>query len=593
MNENRYNARAQDNNRHRRCEQNIKKRMEELIVAEKYTVLSPWAATDHLDKRTIAPRLHSLEGKTIGLYASFKEYHPYFMQEVERQLAEQIPTAKFSHFTYIVDTQEIDQDPENFPDFKKWLSGVDCVIGVGADMGSCALYMGYNFAQIERLGKPACLLSKYQYKSSAQKGASARSYPGLRIVTYDGPGFVPNGVDCNEWTIQVYRSVIAAMLPKMISALTLPLTEEELHPKVIQDCASKTFTGTLDELNNLFYLNGWTNGTPIVPPTEEAVAEMCHGTDLPRDYVVTTLAPMNGKATVEKIAINGVMAGCTPTMMPILIAIAEGMGDHDVVKLEGWTCSNAGWLPTIVISGPIRNAIGINCGRNFLSAYTKPQACIARAMAYMIMNISGVRSQIEDMSGPGSDCRFGLCVAEDEENLPIEWKSLPADLGLENGENAVTLFWPSEHHQLPTFNISSTMERLCALWHGGFDVGAMITLPPETAQQFAAAGWSKQDILNYVKEYNRRPFSEIPRAAIGNNHPRQGLVFPAPGLVHSAPLFWNTEHMFVMVAGCDWGMCYLGGGDHGGPICKKAELPKDWEALCQKYPGNRPAYLDY
>lgn len=556
-----------------------------------YTVLSPWASSDHREKLPINPRLPDLAGKIIGLYASFKEYHPFFMQEVERQLSELYPTAKFSHYTYIVDTQEIDQDPEHFPAFKQWLDGVDCVVGVGADMGSCALYMGYIFAQIERLGKPACLLSKYQYLSSASKGAAARSFPGLRIVTYDGPGFVPNGVDCEQWTVQVYRDVIARMLPDIVAALTSPLTEEELHPASVEDFSTKTFIGTLEELNDLFYHYGWTNGTPIIPPTEEAVAEMCRGTDLPRDYVVATLAPMNGKATVEKIAINGVMAGCTPTMMPILIAIAQGMGDHDVIKLEGWTCSNAGWLPTIVVSGPIRKAIGINAGRNFLSAYTRPQACIARAMAYMIMNISGCRMQQEDMSGPGSDCRFGLCVAEDEENSP--WNSLPADFGLEDGENAVTLFWPSEHHQLPTFSVSSTLERLCNLWHGGFDVGAMITLPPETAKQFADAGYTKQDILAYVKEYNRRPSSEIPRAAIGNNHPRKGLVFPAPGLTHSAPLFWNTEHMFVMVAGRDWGMCYLGGGDHGGPVCKKAELPKDWETLCKKYSGQLPQYLNY
>ena len=64
-------------------------------------------------------------------------------------------------------------------------------------------------------------------------------------------------------------------------------------------------------------------------------------------------------------------------------------------------------------------------------------------------------------------------------------------------------------------------------------------------------------------------------------------------LVHSAPLFWNTEHMFVMVAGRDWGMCYLGGGDHGGPICKKAVLPKEWDALCEKYLGKLPEYVDY
>jgi hypothetical protein len=246
-----------------------------------------------------------------------------------------------------------------------------------------------------------------------------------------------------------------------------------------------------------------------------------------------------------------------------------------------------------VISGPIRKAIGINCGRNLLSAYTKPQACISRAMAYMIMNISGVRMQQEDMSGPGSDSRFGLCIAEDEENMPEAWKTLPSDLGLDDGESAVTLFWPSEHTQIPTANISATMDKLCSVWHGGFDVGAMVILPPETAQMFADAGWSKEDILNYMKEYNRRPSSEIPRAAIGNNHPRKGLVFPAPGLVHSAPLMWNTDHSFVMVGGRDWGMCYLGGGDHGGPICEKAELPKAWDELCKKYPGTMPEYVDY
>lgn len=555
-----------------------------------YTVLSPWAASRFTAKYPINPRLDTLAGKTVGLYASFKEYHPFFMQELERQLAAQFPDTKFSHYTYIVDTQEIKDDTTWLPSFTQWLDGVDCVVGVGADMGSCALYMGYNFAYIESCGKPAVLLSKQQYLPSASKGASARSYPGLRIVTYDGPGFVPNGVDCNDWTISVYRSKIAEMLPAIVAGLTDPLTDAEKDPQPCRDWSGETFTGTLDELNDIFYAHGWTNGTPIVPPTEEAVAAMCRGTDLPRDYVVAELPPLMGQATVEKIAINGVMAGCLPTYMPLLIAAVEGMAD-DIIKLEGWTCSNSCWAPTMVISGPIRNAIGINSGRNMFSPYTKPQACIARAVAYMIMNISGCRSQQEDMSGAGSDSRFGICVAEDEEHSP--WASLPNDYGLADGENAITLFWPSEHTQLPTANISACLDKLCSVWHGGFDVGAMVVLPPELAKQFADAGYTKQSILAYMKEYNRRPSSEIPRAAIGNNHPRAGLVFPAPGLVHSAPLFWNMDHSFVMVGGADWGTIYLGGGDHGGPICKKAALPKDWDALCRDYPGTKPAYVDY
>ena len=99
--------------------------------------------------------------------------------------------------------------------------------------------------------------------------------------------------------------------------------------------------------------------------------------------------------------------------------------------------------------------------------------------------------------------------------------------------------------------------------------------------------------MNYIKEYNRRSSNEIPRAAIGNNHPREGLIFPEGGLSHSAPLFWNTAHMFVLVGGRDWGMAYLGGGDHGGPVCKKALLPKNWEELSKKYGDRKPQYIDY
>jgi hypothetical protein len=540
-------------------------------------------------KKPINPRLESLSGKTIGLYASFKEYHPFFMHEVERQLLGRFPDARFSHYTYITDTCEIQNDPDHYPAFLEWLSGVDAVIGVGADMGSCALYMGYVFAEIERLGKPAVLLSKYQYESSARTGSGSRAFPGLRIVTYDGPGFVPNGVDCEAWTIQTYRGVIAGMLDAMVEGLCTPLTEGEKNPPPAKDWSGETFTGTLEEVSDWMYTHGWTNGTPVVPPTPEAVEEMLRGTDLPRDHVVASLPPLMGAATVEKIAINGVMAGCLPTYMPLLVAMVEGMAD-DVIKLEGWTCSNAGWAPTAVVSGPIRKAIGINDGRNLFSPYTKPSACLSRFMAYAILNISGCRPGIEDMSGPGSDCRFGICIAENEEESP--WKPLPADFGLEDGDNAVTLFWPSEHHQLPTVSPAAALGRLCALWHGGFDVGALITLPPECARLFADAGYSKADILDYVKEYNRRPSSEIPRAAIGNNHPREGLVFPAGNLVHSAPLFWNTSHMFVVVGGRDWGMAYLGGGDHGGPVCKKAVLPKNWDALAALY-DKKLGHVDY
>ena len=106
---------------------------------QQYTVLSPWAATRFTEKKPICPRPTSLAGRTIGLYASFKEYHPFFMQELERQLSAVLPETKFSHFTYTVDTQEICNDPDNLPAFSAWLGSVDCVVG-GRDWGT--IYLG-------------------------------------------------------------------------------------------------------------------------------------------------------------------------------------------------------------------------------------------------------------------------------------------------------------------------------------------------------------------------------------------------------------------------------------------------------------------
>lgn len=141
-------------------------------------------------------------------------------------------------------------------------------------------------------------------------------------------------------------------------------------------------------------------------------------------------AAMNGKATVEKIAVNGVMAGCTPTHDAHSDRHRPGDGGPRDRQAGGVDLLQRGLAAHHRHQrGPSRKAIGINARRNFLSAYTRAQSCIARAMAYMIMNISGVRMQQEDMSGPGSDCRFGLCVAEDEEALPQSWPTLPAEPG--------------------------------------------------------------------------------------------------------------------------------------------------------------------
>ena len=114
---------------------------------------------------------------------------------------------------------------------------------------------------------------------------------------------------------------------------------------------------------------------------------------------------------------------------------------------------------------------------------------------------------------------------------------------------------------------------------------------------FAEAGWDQQRILNYVVEYNRVPGDEWNlRWMVESHHtPREGGInidLPFDGS-YSTRRFWNDDHMFVVVAGEQWGAAITGGGDHGGPSCTKIELPENWDALVEKYSHVKAHYLDY
>jgi hypothetical protein len=146
-----------------------------------YMVLSPWAQVDRIDSAVMKPRVNDLNGRTIGMFSHFKEHSPLILKEVERQLKEKFPSAEFSYYQYLRDTTEIVNDDKYRPSFIEWLKGVDAVISAYGDAGSCAMFVAYNSAAIEKLGKPVVMLVKEDLAKPAQRGASARHVPGLRI----------------------------------------------------------------------------------------------------------------------------------------------------------------------------------------------------------------------------------------------------------------------------------------------------------------------------------------------------------------------------------------------------------------------------
>jgi len=161
----------------------------------------------------------------------------------------------------------------------------------------------YEGVSIEEMNTPAVALCNKDFLTDARSAASSKGMPGLRVVSETVP------CECN--VMEQIEAGVSASMDDIVAALTKPLTEEEKFPKQkeVEELPRIVFKGSLEEVNRFFYRRGWTDGLPIIPPTEEAVAEMLKGTDLPPDHIVDKIIPRLGKATVEKIAINAVMAG--------------------------------------------------------------------------------------------------------------------------------------------------------------------------------------------------------------------------------------------------------------------------------------------
>ena len=497
-----------------------------------YQVLSPRGEVDPIKTIGLQPRVSDLNNKTIGLFASFKEHWVLILEEIARQLKDRFPNTKFTRFQYTKDPSsynqvaEVAKDAEVRPLFEEWLRGVDTVISANGDAGSCTLYLTYNTTLVEILGKPVVMTVNNEFINIAKSAASLRGVPGLRYVEINIPD-LSNEPSLEVFIKEVIPQRVSAVLDDIIAAITTPLTSSEKFPKnTAENLPRIVQKGNLEEINEFFYKRGWAYGMPIMPPTEDAVKEMLKGTDLPPDYVVAKIPPMLGKATVEKIAVNAVMAGCLPTYMPVLISAVQAIVDPRM-WLEAYTCSVASWAPLLIINGPIRHDLHVNSSVTLLSPYYKANAAVAHALGLIIMNIAGIRAGIEDMGLVGHEGRFGICIAENEEESP--WEPLHEFYGLNKEDSAVTVFWPNTR-SLGMFgkDVGGILKGICdSVPAFGFNPGCAFIICPETAKFLHSNGYSRKDVTSYIVEYARRPATEVNvRWMKGNHHYPKEVLLP-------------------------------------------------------------------
>ena len=259
------------------------------------------------------------------------------------------------------------------------------------------------------------------------------------------------------------------------------------------------------------YDKGWTDGLPVVPPTEKRLAAMLAGTPLPPPTVVAKIAPSWANATVEKIAANSVMAGCLPAYMPVIIAAVKAMTDP-ALNLNGMQCSTHLSTPLVLVNGPARLELGMNSGSNVFGQGNRANATIGRAIKLILTNIGRAIPGVTDKATLGHPGKYTYCIAENEEQSP--WDPLHVERGFKREQSAVTVFGCEAPHNVNNqasqnafdlaFTIADTMATLGKnMFYAQGEV--MVVLCPSHAETIAQDGWSKQHLKEYLYEKARKP----------------------------------------------------------------------------------------
>ncbi len=281
------------------------------------------------------------------------------------------------------------------------------------------------------------------------------------------------------------------------------------------------------------YDRGWTDGLPLVPPTETRVLRMLEGTSRAADEVVALVPPNLVECTVEKVAVNSVMAGCRPEYLPVVLAALEAVCT-DEFNMHGILATTMGVGPVLVVNGPITAEIGMNSGVNVLGHGNRANATIGRAVQLVVRNVGGGAPGGVDRATHGSMSKLGFCFAEDEVGSP--WTTLAEDRGFSRSQDVVTAFC-GEGPRIVVDQKSRSADSLVRMLAEGLlasvsprtvmGMDGLLVVSPEHMARFSDAGWDRQ---RFMEELGRHLVVEADGILAGTGGIEEGLPPDLAGL---------------------------------------------------------------
>src|SRR6058998_1708090 len=306
------------------------------------------------------------------------------------------------------------------------------------------------------------------------------------------------------------------------------------------------------------YARGVTDGLPVVPPTRALVERAVAASRCAADELVALVPPNYGRATVEKVAINAVMAGCRPEYLPVVIAAVEAICD-EAFDLHGVSATTNAPSPLVIVNGPIRAELEINSGAGVFGPGWRANATIGRAVRLVCVNLGGARPGVVSMSTLAHPGRYAYCIGEHEEESP--WESLAVEHGFAATDDTVALLAAdapltvydqrsrTARDLLATVAASMAVIEHHKMTHWG---DTLLVFSPEHAAIVAGDGWSKADVRRFLFERLQRPVHELVPGKNGGDGLPEHVLRKFADPEHDAtpiPKFRAPAHIKILVAG--------------------------------------------
>jgi hypothetical protein len=434
-------------------------------------------------------------------------------------------------------------------------------------------------------------------------------FPKIRVAEY--PGHI--STHKKEIRLKNYQE---ALLPQIRTLLTKPVPEEKVAKSSDPGPREIVFKGSFEEINKYFYENMWSDGLPIVPPTIEKVEEFLKYMDRSPEEVVGSYLPSNRVATVWTVAVNGVMSGCRPEYMPVLLAIVEAMADPTFRIQDGG--STPGWEAAIILNGPISQQLGFNDKEGVRRPGYQANTTVGRFYRLFSRNVPRLLPGISDKATFGQ--MFRAVIPESEEVCDeVRWEPVSVQRGFKAGENVITIF-SVRYESPPTTTAGKTTEEhldRIALWlayqtelglSSQKNVALALLVSPVVAREIAKGGYSVTKLQEYLFEHSKIPASEweVKMASYlwsGTSQTLDSRVknVTACDLVKEGklakqycestdpkrllPVYFAPDQLMIVVTGDpsrNRHMFLYNNQEQGFPVSKRIRVPKNWDQLLKE-----------